>query len=149
MSNAASTINNDHAEYGRKWLVENKLADTVEVLVANSNQLQIDYDATEIPGQFYVVLDILLQHIGKTFTFEVERSKSGNLHVTINLPFGLPDMQRVAWQAAFGSDGKREALNLLSISRAEYNPILFYKVKANQPIVHTVLGGKELPAACQ
>ena len=33
------------------------------------------------------------------------------------------------WRAAFGSDPKREALHLLSVSRDELNPILLFMRK--------------------
>jgi hypothetical protein len=65
-------------------------------------------------------------------TYDVSESKSGNVHVVINLPIPMHATKRVAWQAAFGSDPKREALHLLSIARREKNPILLYNRKKPQ-----------------
>jgi hypothetical protein len=45
------------------------------------------------------------------------------------MKFALPIVERIAWQAAFGSDPKREALHLLSVSRGELNPILLFMRK--------------------
>jgi hypothetical protein len=57
------------------------------------------------------------------------KSKGGGTHIVIGLPVEIEDIERVAWQAAFGSDGKREALNILRVKRGIKNPILLYMPK--------------------
>jgi len=68
----------------------------------------------------------------------VSASKGGNTHVLVHLSRDMSILERVAWQGAFGSDPKREALHLLSISRDELNPILLFMRK---PEAQKLLGG--------
>lgn len=137
-SDVQGVSNFDHAEYARRWLSDSDFIFDFEVVVAEKNQLMLDYDSTTIPQQFEVALDILKQALAaegvddKRVTYDVSESKSGNVHVIINLPIPMHATKRVAWQAAFGSDPKREALHLLSIARREKNPILLYNRKKPQ-----------------
>lgn len=121
------TTNNDHAIYAREMLKD----ENFEVVVAEENVLMLDYDDVEdLPEQFYTSLGILESVLGVAVRFEQSRSKSGTgIHVLVFLPESMPIITRVAWQAAFGSDPKREALHLLSIARREKNPILLYNRK--------------------
>ena len=137
-SDVQGVSNFDHAEYARRWLSDSDFIFDFEVVVAEKNQLMLDYDSTTIPQQFEVALDILKQALAaegvddKRVTYDVSESKSGNVHVVVNLPIPMRATERVAWQAAFGSDPKREALHLLSIARREKNPILLYNRKKPQ-----------------
>jgi hypothetical protein len=127
------TIQQDHAAYARHYLKETGYDEDYEVVIAERNQLMLDYDRTTIPLQFYTALGILHQAFKTEYIpYEVSESKSGNKHVIITLPRNISDYCRVAWQAAFGSDPKREALHLLSLSKYELNPILLYNKKKPQ-----------------
>lgn len=132
----------DHASWSRQWLADNGFSEQYEVIVAEDYQLMLDYDRTTIPQQFDVTMSILRQAIlaeGITdaVSYEVYESKSGNIHVIITLPYPMHAIERVAWQGAFGSDPKREALHLLSIARRESNPILLYQRKKPQLLLST------------
>lgn len=129
--NYTGTIQHDHEEYAKKCLAESEYAESFEVVVAKSNQLMLDYDRTTLPTQFGVAMNILKETLKTTedLPYEVSTSKSGNLHVIVELPDSMSDVKRIAWQAAFGSDPKREALHLLSIAKNEKNPILLYNRK--------------------
>lgn len=105
-----------------------------EVVVATDYTLQIDYDKMpkdKLPPKFKQTLALFAQRFKSSeLTYELHRSKSGTgNHVIIHMPEALEDLERVAWQAAFGSDGVREALNLLRIKRNIKNPVLLYMRK--------------------
>jgi hypothetical protein len=137
--NYTGTVQKDHAEFARQWLANSEYAKDFEVVVAEGNQLMLDYDTTTLPVQFQVAMDILKQTVNtaEDLPFELSVSKSGNLHVIVTLPYSMGDTKRIAWQAAFGSDPKREALHLLSIARHELNPILLYNRKKPQLMLGT------------
>ena len=109
------------------------------VAVARDNELQIDYDipiSCPMPTCFHQAME----HLHKRFntdklSYEITESKGGNRHVTILLPEDMPIVERVAWQAVFGSDARREAMSLVSIAKNEKNPVLFFEHMDRKPIV--------------
>lgn len=137
-SDVTGTVQHDHAEFARQWLADSVYAQDFEVVVANDTQLMLDYDRTTLPPQFSVTMEILKQalKVAEDLPYEVSVSKKGNIHVVIELPRRLSTYCRVAWQAAFGSDPKREALHLLSLAKHELNPILLYNRKKPQLLLN-------------
>jgi len=127
------TLQGDHALWATEWLKREGYAENWEVRVANEKLLMLDYDErvfdATLPEQFYTTLAILEQSIGQTQFFTVHESKGGNTHALVHLTVPMDVYERIAWQAAFGSDPKREVLHLLSVSRNELNPILLYMRK--------------------
>ena len=128
--------NGDHATAARAYLVAKDFTDW-EVVLPTDKMLMLDYDdmpagsAPFLPEQFFRALGILEQIPGqgsKTY-YRASVSKGGNTHVIVHLTQSMPIVERIAWQAAFGSDPKREALHLLSVSRGELNPILLFMRK--------------------
>jgi hypothetical protein len=135
-SDVSGEVKNDHAEYARKALEDSDMAKEWEVVVADDFHIQLDYDNQNalllqdtLEERFFVTRDILQQRIGYKPDYAVLESKGGNIHVVITLREGMDVRERVAWQAAFGSDFKREALHLKSIAAGELNPILLYMRK--------------------
>ena len=132
-SDVEGTINRDHALYAEKYLRDTAMDDKWQVVVADDKVLMLDYDNRPydrtLPEQFYIILGIFDQVVGSDNYFEHSASKGGNTHVVIHISNPLPIVERIAWQAAFGSDPKREALHLLSVSRDELNPILLFMHK--------------------
>jgi hypothetical protein len=135
-SDVEGVLNNDHAQAAEEFLRQAHFDDKWMVVVADDKVLMLDYDQRvydvsddTFPEQFYVTLGVLEQVMGMPVYFAVTPSKGGNTHVTVNLTVPLPIVERIAWQAAFGSDPKREALHLLSVSRGELNPILLFMRK--------------------
>jgi hypothetical protein len=59
----------------------------------------------------------------------------------VHLPNPLTVIERIAWQAAFGSDGKREALCLLSVANGVKNPIVLFQRK-DRPAWHCYKSSK-------
>lgn len=106
-----------------------------EVVVATDHTLQLDYDKMPVgkcPAKFKAILGLLKQRFdtNSELKYEIHRSKSGKgNHVIVHLPKALDEVERVAWQAAFGSDGIREALNIMRITRNIKNPVLLFMRK--------------------
>ena len=55
------------------------------------------------------------------------RSKSGNIHMRIELSTPLPVIARIALQAMLGSDSWREMMSLQSALAGLDNPIMLFK----------------------
>lgn len=114
----------DHKEYVEKKIYDEGMADTHGVVLPDANQLLLDYDQPELPTFFEERMRILLQAMDGPVRYQVFQSRHGNRHVIVTCPRDFTDFSRVAWQAALGSDPKREALSLLSISKGSKNPTL-------------------------
>lgn len=133
MSNSTKTapFNKDHKQYVENYLVGRGEAEQWEVVLPKSNQLQLDYDQPFpfYPPHFHDVMGMLKERfpthlVPEAVTARVYSSRSGNTHYVIDLPEGISDTERTAWQAVFGSDPKREAGHLLSLIRGDVNPML-------------------------
>ena len=127
-SEAGNTINNDHAEAAYQALVDQGLDKEWQVVVAHPRQLMIDIDGNDLPETFGRLLSILQAQVG-TVEYKVTLSKGGNRHLIIDMPKTMDILERVAWQAIFGSDPVREAAHLRSIQKQELNPILLFERK--------------------
>ena len=115
----------DHAKHVRTVLFNDAEDDSWEVVLADDTMLLLDYDTPYIPNQFLRTLDILNEAMGfREQKWKAYKSRSGNTHVIVKLSQYLPVDQRIAWQAAFGSDLKREALHLLSNKRGDRNTMM-------------------------
>ena len=134
-SDVAGVLNNDHAQAAEEFLRQAHFDDWM-VVVADDKILMLDYDQQPydgmLPEQFYVTLGIFDSVVGSNNYFEHTASKGGNTHCVIHMEKPMPIVERIAWQAAFGSDPKREALHLLSVSRGELNPILLFMRKPEE-----------------
>ena len=125
----------DELPQAQKKLEAAGLADLWVPVGAKKNQLQIDVDhksaKVRLPSNFKGMMGLLQQRFSlqKPLPFRATKSKGQGTHIVINLPIEIDDVERIAWQAAFGSDGKREALNLLRVRRNIKNPILLFMPK--------------------
>lgn len=129
MSKSIIEPGSDNAVEAKQALSE-KGVSNYEVVVAAPNQIMIDYDALTVPERFNKVGDILRKRFpDKGIECRATRSKGGNVHMVVTLPEPISDTERIAWQAAFGSDPIREALSLVSISRNVKNPVLLFMPK--------------------
>ena len=134
-SDVHHVLDGDHATAARAHLVNKGFTDW-QVVVADDKTLMLDYDQRPydctLPEQFYDTLGILEQALHEDQFFTVHESKGGNTHALVRLTVPMDIYERIAWQAAFGSDPKREALHLLSVSRGELNPILLFMRKPEE-----------------
>ena len=101
------------------------------------NELQVDIDARMLPPQFDECLQIIAQ-FNKVVNVSYTTSKSGNLHVYVELEKNVSDHARIALQACLGSDPKREALTFYNTTMAENKmPQFLFElkdaVKRNRP----------------
>ena len=120
-----------------KCCLEAKGITDCDVVVAEKNQIFIDYDVEVFPlERFQTALSFLEARLEKArpFTWEKYRSKSGkHWHVLINLPIEMSELERITWQSIFGSDFKRDALSTISIARDVKNPILLFMKQDRKP----------------
>lgn len=119
----------DHSIYVQRALDESDEHREWEVVCATDRQLLLDYDQSNwdfIYQTFIDAKDILDQRFPEygNVNWKTYRSRSNNYHVVVELPEDMSVHERIAWQAAFGSDPKREALHLLSVKRGDINPIV-------------------------
>lgn len=141
-SDVTHVIDNDHKLAAEKYLEEKGFANEWEVVLPDEKMLMLDYDGMPfnndnggvgvLPELFFQTLGILEQIPGQgnqTY-YTVTESKGGNTHCIVHLTNSMPIVERIAWQAAFGSDPKREALHLLSVAVGEINPILLFMRKS-------------------
>ena len=124
----------DHKMRCTMLLREMGLEKTFFVDVATDRTIQIDFDFPFDLGmttQFYETLDIFRRMLvnGKTASYRHLRSKGGRTHVVIALSWDMPQSERIAWQAAFCSDFKREALSLAYAALGQKSPVLLYSRK--------------------
>jgi hypothetical protein len=148
----------DHLSYCENLLIKKGLDKDFFVEVATDRTIQIDYDfpyEQPLPQQFHDALDIfsriltpkdgkistataadrkLPENNPRTASYRHLKSRSGRTHVVISLSWNMPQAERIAWQAVFGSDFKREALSLAYSNLGQYNPVLLYSRKEEAAI---------------
>ena len=139
-SDVTHVINGDHKTAAEAYLIAKGFTEW-EVVLPDEKMLMLDYDdqprgaAPFLPEQFFETLEILeqLPGQGNQTYYKASMSKGGNTHVIVHLTHPMPIVERIAWQAAFGSDHKREALHLLSVALGDKNPILLFMRKKAEP----------------
>ncbi len=139
-SDVSHVINGDHKEAAEAYLVAKGYTDW-QVVLPDDYTLMLDYDdqpegvAPFLSEEFFQTLSILEQIPGQSATYKASVSKGGNTHVLVHLNLPLSITERIAWQAAFGSDPKREALHLLSVALGDKNPILLFMHKPKEQLM--------------
>jgi hypothetical protein len=118
----------DHESFCQNKLREAGLDKEWKVEVATDRTIQLDFDIpfeSPLPKQFFDALEIFSRMLElkpncdyavtpcyKVASWRHLQSRSGRTHVIIDLSWDMPQSERIAWQAAMGSDFKREALSL-------------------------------------
>lgn len=98
------------------------------IITPKDNELLIDIDSEEDFKQFEEGIDLIQRNISEDIKItNIHPSKSGlpRRHITVTLPFDTTPVERIAWQAALGSDFKRELLSLIRYLRGDIKPTLF------------------------
>ena len=133
----------DHASFCMKKLKDAGLDGEFKVEVATDRTIQLDFDIPFeqiLPMQFFEALGIFSRMLDKdqfgntlaepkTASWRHLKSRSGRSHVIIDLSWDMPQAERIAWQAAMGSDFKREALSLAYAAQGQHAPVLLYSRK--------------------
>lgn len=102
-----------------------------EIVTPKPYQLQIDIDCAEHLVVFTRTIAILCRdHAG--VHWHSKPSKSGGVaqHITVFIPWEVESpWERIAWQAALGSDPVREILSSLRCHHGDRDPTLFAELK--------------------
>lgn len=99
------------------------------LLIPKPNELFLDVDTIQQLDRVNASLKVLDDN-GIIYQKKELFSKSGNRHIIISLPFDVSDELRVAFQAALGSDPKRELLACLRIlAGVEVVTVFFRPIK--------------------
>ncbi len=117
----------DNKVYVEDKLKKEGLDKMFEIIAPRGNQLALDYDQPELPARFQEALFFLVQtfcDMGRRLTYRVTRSRHDNLHVLIDLPRDISDLERIAWHGVFGSDWKRDASALMCMAKGVSNNVL-------------------------
>lgn len=99
------------------------------VVVPADYELQIDIDSDAHYETFLRSLESVARNLldAEAWMISVHPSKSGlpRRHITIELPFYVGGWERIALQAALGSDPMRELLSAILLIRGDSFPTLF------------------------
>lgn len=119
----------------REDFIKRVQAEGFEVHFPGPLELFIDIDNERQYKTYKVCLEVMRRNMGGVpFESSIKEtsSKSGLpcRHVRIQLPeemFGsaLSPLERIAWQAAFGSDAVREMLSMIRFYNSDSHPTLF------------------------
>jgi hypothetical protein len=122
--------NEARAEY-----IKRMEAEGCRVVFPSDDELQVDIDTDEHYAAFlksWAIFerDVELFYVEKpTYVERPSRSGLPSRHITVKLPFDVTSEQRIAWQAALGSDPVRELLSMLRDMRGDEHPTLFVEAK--------------------
>lgn len=108
------------------------VAQDLVVVLPKPNELQIDIDSAEHWRNFQRALAAWHRNCGP-LDVQVRPSKSGDperKHVTVTVPFEVEPWQRIALQAAFGSDPMRELLSAVRLINGDDAPTLFVEARS-------------------
>lgn len=125
MKDQSYSINEAREDY-----IARMRAEGFEPSLPGPGELQIDIDSEDQHEVFARSFDILRRecciHHRVTLHAVETPSRSGlpSRHIRIQLPFEVDTWQRIAWQAALGSDPVRELLSCWRAKRGDEHPTL-------------------------
>lgn len=85
----------------------------LQVIFPDDHTVTVDVDGTEMPPRFNEILDVLIEYFPLAEPMFVTTSKSGNRHIYLRFQIEFTETEKIAIQAALGSDAKREILGLV------------------------------------
>lgn len=113
----------------REAYIARVTAEGLRVVTPEANQLQIDIDSDDHYGVFLRSAEVVVRNVPGAYGWGVEdhpsRSGAPCRHITLTLPFPVEPWQRIALQAALGSDPVRELLSSIRMMRGDAYPTLF------------------------
>ncbi len=116
----------DISQGGQDAAVAKATAAGFEIVPSNDSTLLLDLDDKLAETRYASMLPIVQQHLPIIETGRWS-SKSGGLHVKLNVGEALPASDRLLLQACLGSDGTREFLSLLRVRNGNQHPSLLFK----------------------
>lgn len=119
----------------REMFIARVESEGFRVVLPADNELLIDIDTEQHYATFLRSLESVVRNVGNFSDWRIEAhpSKSGlpRQHITISLPFAVDPYERIAWQAALGSDPMRELLSAIRLMRGDAHPTLFVELGAH------------------
>lgn len=117
----------------REKFISRMEAEGYKVIYPEENQLLIDIDSYEGHSIFHRAMAAYkrnMEGFGE-IKFEQRPSSSGypHMHITVTLPFKVDPWQRIALQAAFGSDPMRELLSITRLMKGDSHPTILVEKK--------------------
>jgi len=113
----------------REEYIEKMEEEGFVIVYPKPNELQLDIDTQQQMDQFDRLKWLFDSQLPAT-EFKMAHSKSGEgYHITVTLPFDVTNIERIALQAALGSDPLRELLSIFRYSRNDAEPTLFVERK--------------------
>ncbi|HET9285660.1 MAG TPA: hypothetical protein VFR24_27220 [Candidatus Angelobacter sp.] len=97
-----------------------------DIIRSDPITLLLDLDTEAALAQYERVLPIVKAEFSINY-IEKWKSKSGNTHIAITLSDPFPFEERLALQAALGSDGVREALSLKCLLNKCTEPSILFR----------------------
>jgi len=94
------------------------------------DELLIDIDSREQYERYLDLFELLQDKLGGDVLVtynQPSRSKPEGRHVIVKLPFFVGNATRIAFQAALGSDPKRELLSILGHLDGDDKPTVFFE----------------------
>lgn len=121
----------DANETREQWIERTK-GEGFDVVTPKANELFIDIDTEEQYDTYQRMLEIMERNGVVPRVIDERQSRSGwpCKHIRIQLPFDVAPWERIAWQAALGSDPARELLSAIRLKRGDVHPTLFVEEKA-------------------
>jgi len=104
----------------------------LRVVVPRENELQIDIDSEERLENHRKLLSLLSSRhswvpIDNIQMYPSRSGLPGKYHIVITLAHNLDPWERIAWQAALGSDSIRELFSCIRMHYGEVVPVCFFE----------------------
>jgi hypothetical protein len=117
----------ENGDQTRQDYIERMEANGFVIVIPKDNELQIDIDTDEQFQLFLGQIECFIKTINDDIDFQVSPSRNGGAgrHITVELPFTVSTIERIALQAALGSDPRRELLSIDRYIRKDEYPTLF------------------------
>lgn len=100
-----------------------------EIVYPKDDELLIDLDSKEQHDKFYRDLSLLQSYFVAYVTKDAPSKTPGHRHVTVKVDRPLTILERIALQAALGSDNRREIHSLIDHFNGLDRPSLFFERK--------------------
>lgn len=104
--------------------------DNLEVVLPEPYDLFIDIDDEDAYKRFDKAMDCIINHFnGQVIKNTPSRSGLPKRHIVVRLDRHVTDAERIALQAALGSDPVREILGIVRVQHKDPHPTLFLENK--------------------
>lgn len=125
-SDQSCPVESYDANEEREQYISRMKKEGYEVVYPKDNELFIDIDSEDDLQLFRDQYEIFHRDY-KVTSMQMRESRNGlpGRHVIVTLPFFVTDIERIAYQAALGSDPVRELLSLRRLKDEDDHPTLF------------------------